>query len=42
MATTKPTKTEAKKKKESLKTALKKSGYKMPHGYDISLRKKSK
>ncbi len=39
---TKPTKTEIKKKRESLQSTLKKQGFKMPHGYDVSLRKKTK
>lgn len=39
---TKPTKTEINKKKASVQSTLKKAGLKMPHGYEVSLRKKIK
>lgn len=43
MATTKkPTKKEAKTKSNTLAEQLKKQGFKMPHGYDVALRKKKK
>lgn len=41
MATTKkPTKKEAKSKKNTLAEQLKKQGYKLPHGYEVAVRKK--
>lgn len=40
MAKIKPTKAELKQKKESVQKSLKANGFKMPHGYDIAIRKK--
>lgn len=43
MATSKkPTKKAAKAKSNTLAEQLKKQGFKMPHGYDIALRKRKK
>lgn len=39
-ATKKPTKKEAKSAGKSLAEQLRKKGYKLPHGYEVSVRKK--